>query len=154
MKQVYLAHPFTNGMTLDPPKGTRNLERAKLWYAWCCRNYQATHHFNIMWLLDIEINNANNEGNGLVTETKESRQLGMELNFVRISSVDELWLIGKKVSRGMNSEAVFARRCGLPVYNLTTELSPVGLPRFPIKDMVTWKRGSLTEQVAERSKHE
>lgn len=145
MKQIYLAHPFTDGMTIGSPGATRNLARAKLWYRWACVNYP-DRLFNMAWVMDIEV--FSGPGAAMMAETEDSRALGMKRNFARIKSCYELWLMGESITAGMIDEAVFAQRCCIPVYDFTSEtLSPHEAPRFPPEDMVQWKAGSLSQQV-------
>lgn len=140
MKQVYLAHC----LAADTPEGIlHNKEQAARWLQWACDHYRGTHCFNMMWLLECS---------GVYTPEQEAagRAAGMARCLVHVERCDELWLMGIKVSGGMDDEGMFARRCGLPVYDLTTEaLAPQETPGIPLGVLHTmvWKKGSLTQQV-------
>jgi hypothetical protein len=136
MKQVYLAHPLS-----APTKEgiLRNIHNAKLWYKWACDNYWPDHCFNAMWILNCEVYEDSNQ---------RERDIGMQRNYHHIKRCDELWLLGTEVSKGMESEAKFARRCLQPVYDLTSEglTNPLNIPRMDPEVMMLWKPDSLTQQ--------
>ena len=134
MKQVYLAHPLS-----APTKEgiLRNIDKAKLWYKWACDHYWPDHCFNAMWILNCEVYN---------DADQRERDIGMQRNYAHIKRCDELWLLGPEVSDGMDREASFARRCRLPVYNLTGFEKPL-TSKVELTDMPVWKPGSLTQQV-------
>jgi len=136
MRLIYLAHP----LGAKTPLGMlQNKENARSWYKWACDHYWPDYAFNAMWILNVEVYN---DADSL------DRERGMQRNYAHIKRCDELWLLGPVVSPGMEDEARFARRCTLPVYDLTSEgLDPRKTPRFPPEDMVFWKQGSLTQQV-------
>lgn len=143
MKQVYLAHPFTDGMSKDGITAAQNIETAKLWYRWACDHYWPDYHFNMMWVMDIEAYNAGNPP-GYLAETPDARKMGMRRNFARIRSSQEVWLMGREVTRGMVDEALFALSCYIPVYNLTSEiLDPRVTPMLPVASMMKWKPKGL-----------
>jgi hypothetical protein len=132
VKQIYLAHPLKGDIQ-------KNLELARLWYKWACTHYWPDHCFNAMWILNVEV---------FDDDSSVDRYRGMQRNLQGIKRCDELWLLGPRVSEGMVEEAEFARRCQIPVYDLTTEaLHPKDAPRFPPEDMPKWRAGSLTQQV-------
>jgi hypothetical protein len=135
MKQVYLAHP----LGAKTHEGIlKNLNTAKLWYKWACDHYWPNHCFNMMWALNVEVYD---DANAV------DRERGMQRNYAHIKRCDELWLLGPRISEGMEDEARFAHRCRIPVYNLTSEsLDPTKTPRFPPEDMVLWHPGSLTQR--------
>ena len=136
MRLAYLAHPLG---AKTPLQMLQNKENARLWYKWACDHYWPDYAFNAMWILNCDVYNDANA---------EDRDRGMQRNYAHIKRCDELWLLGPCVSNGMYDEAVFARRCRLPVYNLTSEvLNPRMTPRLPPEDMPLWKQGSLTQQV-------
>ncbi len=142
MKLVYLAHPLgakKHDGSPDHLAMLKNRENAKRWYKWACDHYWPDHAFNAMWIMNVEVYN---------DADAVDRERGMQRNYAHIKNCDALWLLGPRVSEGMEDEALFARRCGMPVYNLTSEgLDPLVTPRFPLEDMVLWKAGSLTQQV-------
>ena len=136
MRLIYLAHPLS---AHTPAQMLQNKEKARLWYRWACDNYWPNHAFNAMWILNCDVYSDANA---------EDRERGMQRNYAHIQSCDELWLLGPAVSQGMAEEARFARRCQLPVYDLTSEtLDPRKARRLPPEDMPIWKQGSLTQQV-------
>jgi hypothetical protein len=131
MKQVYLAHPLSGPVEL-------NLRKAKAWYKWACDHYWPDHCFNAMWIVNCEVYEDANQ---------RDREIGMQRNYAHIRRCDELWLVGEEVSPGMELEASFARRCGIPVYNLTGFEEPLTTVRIEPEDLPVWKPGSMTQQV-------
>lgn len=116
---VYVAHPFTpteeeisKYMLPNMGRGTAvsaachdNRERASRWVAWVANSGfcpQAT------WIVLT----------GQWTE-KEGRELGLELDKMLIARCDELWLVGGRISSGMQIEREEAERLGIRVQDLT-----------------------------------
>lgn len=135
MRHAYLAHPLS-GTSLEI---AANIKRAKAWFKWACDNYWPDYAFNATWIMNCEVYD---------DADATDRERGMQRNYAHIKRCDELWLLGPRISQGMEGEARFARRCGLPVYNLTTEiLDPTRTPRMEPADMPVWNEETLTQQV-------
>ena len=143
MKLVYLAHPLgakRHDGSVDHLGILQNIEQAKRWFKWACDNYWPDYAFNATWIMNCEVYNDANA---------EDRERGMQRNYAHIQHCDELWLLGPRISQGMEDEARFARRCLLPVYNLTSEMlgtRPTSCPRFPPEDMPIWNIDNITQQ--------
>lgn len=135
MKQAYLAHPLSAASKAGI---ARNLRSAKLWYRWACDHYWPDFCFNAMWIVNCEVYEDAN---------KRDREMGMQRNFHHIRRCDELWLVGLDISQGMEDEARFARKCGLPVFNLTGFEQPLTTAKIERTDFPVWKPGDLTQQV-------
>jgi hypothetical protein len=133
---IYLAHP----LGADTKEGIqRNLHNAKLWFKWACDHYWPDAAFNMSWVMNCEVYDDANA---------EDRDRGMQRNYQHIKRCDELWLLGPRVSNGMEEEARFARRIGQPVYDLTNEgiTNPQHTPRMDPEVMMLWDPSSLTQQ--------
>jgi hypothetical protein len=140
MKLVYLAHPLG-----APTKEgiLRNLAQAKLWYKWASDHYWPDHVFNMGWVLNCEVYD---------DASPEDRDRGMQRNYQHILRCDELWLLGPTVSSGMEDEAKFARRCPMPVFDLTNEMAnPLTAPLLNPRNMMQWKATSLSQQALDFS---
>lgn len=103
MRVVYLAAPLS-GPTHEAIQGNR--ARAARWCAWAVRQGVCPV---AMWIVLT----------GELPETPENRALGLELDCEVVRRCDELWLVGGRVSSGMQEEALEARRHGIPVLDLT-----------------------------------
>lgn len=142
MRMAYLAHR----LGAKSPQGVAlNLRDSKLWFRWACDNYWPDYAFNMTWVMNCEVYD---------DADATDRERGMQRNYVHIKRCDELWLLGPIVSPGMEDEARFARRCGLPVYNLTAEnLNPATVPRMEPSDMPVWNPHGLSQQVLRFPNH-
>lgn len=141
MRMVYLAHRLgakRHDGSVDHLGILQNIRDAKLWFKWACDNYWPDYAFNMTWVMNCEVYN---------DADATDRERGMQRNYAHIKRCDELWLLGPVISEGMEDEARFTRRCGLPVYNLITAgLDPSRCPRFPPEDFPAWKADSLSQQ--------
>jgi hypothetical protein len=103
-KVVYIAHPLGAGHDRE-----QNRENAAKWVAWAAtvRGVAPVADWIVL--------------SGELTE--EHRKLGLECDFALIARCDELWLVGGRISPGMQLEADFARRVQIPkqvrVYDMT-----------------------------------
>jgi hypothetical protein len=118
MKTIYLAHPYSDDRA-------RNWERALRWY-----HYFLVHHEVVVvadWMLCVQV----------LDETH--RDFGFQANAELIKRVDEVWLCGGHISRGMRAEARLGFASYKPVLDFTCDygLEPpksdivLGKPMFP-----------------------
>ena len=100
MKVCYIAHPLGHGEDRE-----RNRANAQKWCA-----YLAEHH-GIAPVADWIL---------LSGEwTEDKRELGLTIDKALIERCDEVWMVGGRVSPGMQIEADHARALGKPVRDLT-----------------------------------
>lgn len=102
MKVVYVAHPLGAGKDRES-----NRHSAAMWAAWIAWEYG--HAIVADWIVLA----------GVWPETHELRARGLAIDFALIARCDELWLVGGRVSPGMEMEADEARRLGKPVIDMT-----------------------------------
>lgn len=107
MKVIYLAHRLGDG-----PDRADNLRAAANWGAWATRQYAVAVIADWIWLA------------GELPETPGNRALGLAADLALVARCDEVWLVGGRVSPGMQEEADRARKLGIPVVDLT-HLGPV-----------------------------
>lgn len=97
---VYIAHPLGNG-----PDREQNRANAAKWCAWAALACGVAPVAD--WII-------------LSGEWDESRrELGLECDAALISKCDELWLVGGRISPGMQFEADIARKLAVPVIDMT-----------------------------------
>jgi hypothetical protein len=99
---VYVAHPLGGG---EARQGNR--ERAARWVAWIAETFGVAPVAD--WIIL----------SGLWPEDDEHRTRGLGIDLALVARCDELWLVGGRVSPGMQLEANAARRAGLRVVDLT-----------------------------------
>lgn len=87
-----------------------NIARAKALYRAACIAHPGTV-FLAPWITNAEV----------FDETPDYRAIGMQRNFAAIELCTELWLVGPRVSHGMEEEAEFARQSGVIVRDFTRE---------------------------------
>ena len=98
MKTVFVAHPITGDIEVNMKKVL----------AFC----EQIHTKDIIpvapYLVSLQYLN---------DEVVEDRQLGIDANLecFRRGYVDELWLFGDRISKGMNGEILLAREMSIPV---------------------------------------
>lgn len=102
MKVVYIAHPLGGG-----PDREENRARASRWCAWAARSRGVSPVAGWITL------------SGQWDESAENRALGIACDVALVPRCDELWLVGGRVSPGMEAEASAARAAGVPVVDLT-----------------------------------
>ena len=101
MRRVYIAHPLGAGAERGP-----NRERAARWFCW------AAEHEGVSPIAPwITLS-------GVWDESK--RELGLSIDFDQIGVCHALWLVGGRVSPGMNAEAKEAHRLDVHVTSLIT----------------------------------
>ena len=108
MKFVYLAAPLSpiEGETVEG-----NIERAMAQYQFLCLEYPDAV-FLCQWVLNVQV----------FADTPENRAAGMRRNKAIIQELlprvgGELWLIGPRISSGMDDEAIWATEAAVPVKN-------------------------------------
>lgn len=102
MKVIYVAHPLGAG-----PDRELNRANASKWCAWLARE------FGVATIADWIVLS------GQWDESPANRDAGLAVDLALIARVDELWLVGGRVSPGMQIEADEALRLGKPVVDLT-----------------------------------
>lgn len=102
MKVIYLAHPLGAG-----PDREQNRANAARWVAWATRAHAVAVIAD--WIIL----------SGELAETPANRALGIASDLALIGRVDELWMVGGRISPGMEIEAARAREYGKPVVDLT-----------------------------------
>jgi hypothetical protein len=105
VKVVYVAHQ------LSAPTRERidaNRARASRWCAWVATAYGFAPEATWIVLTGV-----------LDDNDPETRALGLALDLALVARCDEVWLVGGRVSSGMNAEATEAVRLGKPVLDLT-----------------------------------
>jgi hypothetical protein len=117
MRVVYMAHP----LGAPTPEGvTANIARAKRWYRWIAINFP---NVAVMapWVTTCEVLDDHNPAH---------RAHGMAMNKAIIPRCAEFWMVGGRVSTGMNIEMIDAIACSLRVFDLTWlgEEPPVEIP--------------------------
>src|SRR5690606_10687278 len=101
MKVVYVAHPLGQG-----PDRELNRQRAARWCGYLAKAY------GIAPVADWIVLSG-------VWDEEDGRTLGLAIDVVLVQRCDELWLVGGRVSPGMQIEAEAARASGIPVIDLT-----------------------------------
>ncbi len=110
-KVVYLAHPISGDITM-------NLQRLTRWYRWAVMvmnvNPIAPYHLCCLALND---------------DSHIERALGIELDeqILRSGIVEEVWLVGKTITKGMSNESRIAMSMGLKVEDFTGSELPLGV---------------------------
>ncbi len=104
MTLVFLAHPV-GAPTLIEHRA--NLARAKRWLAFLIRAFPQ-HAFTMPYLQYCEV---------LDDSDADDRARGIAMDRVVLRRCDELWLIGGRISRGMNDELEYATEHEIPVHN-------------------------------------
>jgi hypothetical protein len=102
MIAAYVAHPLGGG-----PDREANRARAAKWVAWIAA------HFGVATVADWIILS------GEWPETPESRARGLAIDCALIERCDRVYLVGGRVSPGMQVEAAHARKSGIEVIDLT-----------------------------------
>lgn len=105
-KRVYIAHPVGQN-----EERVQNIANAKKWCVWAARKGVAPCANWITLSESLE--------EDPTTETPQNRALAMECNLAEVEVVEELWLVGGRITPGMLEEADHARRCLIPVIDLT-----------------------------------
>ncbi|KKM92267.1 hypothetical protein LCGC14_1220200 [marine sediment metagenome] len=103
---IYLAHP----VGAETPEGVReNIENAKMWVYWAIINYDVAVVAN--WIYYCEV---------LDDHNPEHRAQGMRHGLDVLERCDELWLVGGRVSSGMDKEAKHSRLHAMVVRDFTS----------------------------------
>ena len=117
MIHAYIAHPL-NAPTREEIEWNRS--NASKWVGWAGRQGVAPL---AMWIVM----------SGEWDETAENRERGLLIDEAQVELCSELWLVGGRVSSGMQRERRRAEECGRFVIDLTW----LGL-RAPEYDMRHW----------------
>lgn len=107
MKVIYMAHPLGAG-----EDRARNRANAARWVAWIAASFG--HAVIADWIIL----------SGEWDESAENRARGLAIDLALVERADEVWLVGGRVSPGMQMEADEARRLGKTVVDLA-ELGPL-----------------------------
>jgi hypothetical protein len=102
MKVIYLAAPLGAG-----PDREQNRANAARWVAWATRAHAVAVIAD--WIILA----------GELAETPANRALGIASDLALVERCDEVWLVGGRISPGMEIEAAEARRLGKPVIDMT-----------------------------------
>jgi hypothetical protein len=102
VRVVYVAHPLGAGVDRQ-----RNRECAAKWVAWIARTYSVAVIAD--WIVL----------SGEWDETPSNRERGLAIDLALVARADEVWLVGGRVSPGMQMEADEARKLGKIVVDLT-----------------------------------
>lgn len=82
------------------------------------------------------------------------REQGLKLGLALLEKCDELWVMGKKVSQGMQGEIDFAREHGIRVYFVPypdlKEYYPISTDGNPVLDGQDCREGSQAEDYMDR----
>jgi hypothetical protein len=104
MKNVYIAHP----LSAPTKKGIEeNRKNAVLWAAWAATERGVSP--SCSWIVLT----------GVIEETPANRELGLRCDLAQVERVDEVWLVGGRVSAGMRLEADHALSLSIPVIDMT-----------------------------------
>lgn len=101
MKVIYMAHPLGMGEDRE-----RNRLNAMQWVGWICETFGVAVIADWITLA------------GVWTEDKRDRGLAIDLALVE--RCDEIWLVGGRVSPGMDIERNAAAQLGKKVVDLTS----------------------------------
>lgn len=100
MKVIYLCHPVSG----DVPA---NLARAKRWVRWVESNHPVA--VVASWITECEIWD---------DDDPEQRAAGLIRDLAVLERCDEVWLVGGRISHGMEIESAHARQHGIRVVSL------------------------------------
>ncbi|WP_024832195.1 DUF4406 domain-containing protein [Ruminiclostridium josui] len=102
MKLVYICSPYAGNI-----ENNVRFARAACLYAAEHGCAPVTVHLLYPQFLDDNVN--------------AQRELGIRMGLRVLSSCDELWICGERISYGMSCEIAEAERLGIPLRNLSTE---------------------------------
>lgn len=103
MRVVYIAHPL-NAATDEERE--RNRSNAAKWCAWAAMKQRVAPVAD--WIVL----------SGVLSEA-EGRERGLLIDCELIGRCDEIWLVGGRISPGMQIEAEHARQMLIPIVDLT-----------------------------------
>jgi hypothetical protein len=101
MKVIYLAHPVSGDVT-------GNLARARRWLRWIYDNFDVAVIAD--WVLTCEV---------LDDSRPAHRAHGLAMDRALVEICDEFWMVGGRVSGGMQTEREMALGANVIVRNLT-----------------------------------
>jgi hypothetical protein len=103
---VWMAHP----LSAPTPEGIAlNLMHAKLWLAWLYRTFPGVD-FAAAWIPCCEAMN---------DADPAERERGLQFDCEMVRRLDGYWMVGGRVSSGMERERAAAMAAGKPVVDLT-----------------------------------
>jgi hypothetical protein len=103
MRVCYMAHP----LGADAATREANRQRAQRWYKWIIDTFDVAVCAD--WII----------GSGLWDERQECRDYGLAMDVAIVSKCDEIWLVGGRISPGMQTELQHAVLSDLRVVDLT-----------------------------------
>lgn len=103
MRTVYIGHPLGQ----DGSQREINRANAMRWCGWLALNFKIAPIAD--WIIL----------SGVWSETRENRARGLAVDVELVARADEVWLVGGRVTRGMQVEAEKARELSIPVFDLT-----------------------------------
>jgi hypothetical protein len=103
VKVIYVAHPLGTGANRD-----HNRLRAMRWCAWVAEKFDAA--ISADWIVL----------SGVWPESLRYRNMGIIRDLEMVSRSDEVFLVGGRVSPGMEDEATRALNADIPVYDMTS----------------------------------
>ncbi len=107
---AYLCHPVAGDVVA-------NLTSARMWLRWLIDRYPHVA-FCAPWIPYVET---------LDDSNPEHRSRGLSDGLAMLARSDEVWLVGDRVSSGMEMERDHGLALGLPVINFTTScIGPSG----------------------------
>lgn len=120
MRVVYMAHP----VGAPTPEGViANIKRAKRWYRRLC-DTQPDCAFVANWIVDVEVfhDMSNNVMPDVIIHGEpehEARLRGLERDDAVIRVCDEYWMVGGRISGGVDRGRVVAERADSLIVDLT-----------------------------------
>ena len=102
MRVVYVCHPLGGGEDRE-----RNRINAAKWVAWIARTYDVAPIAD--WIIL----------SGEWNEAPQNRARGLAIDLTLVARADEVWLVGGRVSPGMQMEADEGKRLGKVVVDMT-----------------------------------
>lgn len=102
MRVIYCAHPLGGGADRE-----QNRINASRWVAWIALTYDVAVIAD--WIIL----------SGHWDESPANRARGIAIDLALVARCDEVWLVGGRVSAGMQQEADEARRLGKVVVDMT-----------------------------------
>src|SRR3990170_7868143 len=97
MRTVYVAHPV-GAPTQEEVDA--NIARAKRWYRWLC-DTQPDCAFVANWIVDVEVYHGADTNMIPGHPEHEARLRGLDRDDAVIAACDEFWMVGGRVSGGM-----------------------------------------------------
>lgn len=100
MKTVYMCSPFRADTAEERKENIDLARRVCRWAVLSGYQVECPHLFYPQFLDDND---------------PEQREIGMELGAKKLEAVDEVWVVGNRISEGMSREIAKASEMGIPV---------------------------------------